>query len=280
MSRSASGSTGVSKQISCLDPPTHILLGFFASRYAFRILPTLYVSSSTPYDWLVVSPAPASSVYVRNRVLRPHITLSVHNYMNHTTQETSAGSSWTSLEDEGQTEETVMTPAILINGSVTHQSTTRILMNEPGLSSRRGIHKTIHLPPRSSEHEMPLSTATLMKRAHGLDQFNTPFTPVEKLIPCNLSAPPPAPINKKTRVRQPAKPAGCNNSKLYPLFPSNSGDSSLRSPLAPRLINTSPLASPIHLVEPDLVECLPSPVSEKVVGTLETTPVSTIATAD
>ena len=202
--------------------------------------------------------------------------------MDCTTQEASTGSSWTSSEDETQTEETVATPAILISDSVTCLSTTRVLVNEPGLSSRRGIHKTIHLPPRSSEHDMPLSTAALMKRAHELDQLNMPFTPVEKLIPSNLSAPPPAPIHKKTRVRNhPTKPVRCNN-KLHSLFPSNSGDASPRSPLAPRLINTTPLASPIHLVDSNLVESLPSPnpVSEKIVGPLEATPVATTATAD
>ena len=199
--------------------------------------------------------------------------------MGYTTQGAPDGACWTNPEDEGQTEETVTTPAILISDSIKYQSTTKILVNEPGLSSRRGIHKTIHLPSPSSEHEMPLSTATLMKRVHELDQLNMPFTPVEKLIPSNLSAPPPAPITKKTRARQPTKPVRCNN-KLYSSLPSNSGDTSPRSPLAPRLMNTSPLASPIHLVDPDLVEYLASPVSEKVVGGLETTADSALATAD
>jgi len=199
--------------------------------------------------------------------------------MGYTTQEASTDSSWTNSEDEGRAEETVATPAILISDSVTSHSTTRISMHEPGLSSRRGIHKTIHLPPLLSEHEMPLSTATLMKRVHETEQMNIPITPVEKLIPFNPSAPPPAPINKRTRVRHPAKPVRCN-SNLYALYPSNGGDSpvSPRSPLAPHSMNTSPLASPIHLVDPNSVDSSPNPVSEKIVGSLEAIPVSTIAT--
>ena len=199
--------------------------------------------------------------------------------MSCTTQQSSAVSSWTTPEEEGHAEERVATPTILISHSIASYSTNTISMNEPSLSSRRGIHKTIHLPPPSREHEVPpaLSTAALMKRAHESDEVNTPITPVEKLIPSNLSAPPPAPVHKKIRVRHTAKPVGCNI-KHCALFPTNSGDHSPRLPLAPHLMNRGPLASPVHLVDPSSdVEFLSSPVSEKNGGTLEATPVSAIA---
>jgi len=203
--------------------------------------------------------------------------------MDCSAQEASAGSSWTIPEDEGRKEETVATPAILISNSSYTTTAVSMVMHEPGLSSRRGIHKTIRLPPPPSTtaDEMPLSTAALMKRMHELDQENMPITPVEKLIRCNPSAPPPAPINKKTRVRHPTKPVGvgCNN-ELYAFSPSNSnsGDFGPRSPLAPYSMNTGPLASPIHLVDANCVDCLPSPVSEKTVGSLDANADFTVAT--
>jgi hypothetical protein len=195
--------------------------------------------------------------------------------MGNPSQEASAGSSWTILADEGREEDTVATPTVLVSDR--SYGTTTVSMNEPGLSSRRGIHKTICLPPPSTVHEMPLSTATLMKRVQESDQVNVPITPVEKLIPCNPLAPPPAPINKKTRVRHSTNSVRCNN-KLYALTPPNGGEFSPRSPLAPHSMNTGALASPIHLVDPTLVDPLTSPVAEKITGCLDASPVSTVAT--
>ena len=194
---------------------------------------------------------------------------------SYSTQETSAGSSWTIPEDEGREEETVGTPKILINES--SYGTTSASVNESGLSIRRGIHKTIRLPSPSTVHEMPLSTATLMKRVNELDQMNVPITPVEKLIPSNTSTPPPAPLNNKIRVRYPTKSVRCDN-KLYTLSPSNSGEFSPRSPLAPHSMNTGSLASPIQLVDPNPMDPMHIPVFEKVVGSLDATPVYTVAT--
>jgi hypothetical protein len=207
-----------------------------------------------------------------SKIPNSQITLSVYSQMSYTTQTTSAGSSWTSSADQGHAGETAATPTILISHSVISHNTRTISSNEPSLSSRRGIHKTIHLPPPSTEHEVPpaLSTAALMKRAHELGQVDTPITPVEKLIPS-------APINKRIRVRHSAKPVRCNH-KLHALFPSNGGNISPRSPLAPHLMNTGPLASPISLFEKSQADSLPSPVSEKIFSSSDATPVSAIAT--
>ena len=203
------------------------------------------------------------------------IIISVYS---HATQEEPAGASWTIPEDEGdqgREEETVATPTILICES--SYGTTTASVNESGLSNRRGIHKTIRLPSPSTVHEMPLSTAALMKRVHESDQMIIPITPVEKLIPSNPSTPPPAPFNKKIRARYPTKPVRCDNT-LYTLSPSTSGEYSPRSPLAPHSMNTGPLASPIHLVDPNHIDPLHSPMSEKVIGSLHATPVCTAAT--
>lgn len=192
--------------------------------------------------------------------------------MRYSTQEAPTGSSWTIPEDEGRDEEAVATPTILISES--SYGTTTASVNEPGLSSRRGIHKTIRLPSPSTVHEMPLSTAALMKRVHESDQVNMPITPVEKLIPSNPSTPPPAPFNKKIRVRHPTNPVRCDT-KFYGLSPSNS---SPRSPLAPHPMNTGSLASPIQLVDPNPIDPFHSPVSEKTVGSLDAMPVCTVVT--
>jgi len=196
--------------------------------------------------------------------------------MRYSTQEASAGPSWTIPEDERHEEEAVTTPTIFISES--SYGTTTASVNEPGLSSRRGIHKTIRLPSPSTVDEIPLSTAALMKRVHESDQVDMPITPIEKLIPFNSSTPPPAPFNKKIRARHSTKPVWCEN-KLYTLSPSNSGGFSPRSPLAPHSLNTGPLAlaSPIHLVDPNPMDPLHSPVSEKVVGSLDANPVCPVA---
>jgi hypothetical protein len=207
--------------------------------------------------------------------LKAQITISVYKCMRYSTQEASAGSSGTIPVDERREEEAATAPTILISES--SYGTTTASVNEPGLSSRRGIHKTIRLPSPSTVHEIPLSTAALMKRVHELDPMDIPITPVEKLIPSNPSSPPPAPISKKIRVRHLSKPVWCEN-KLYTLSPSNSGEFSSRSPLAPHSMNTGPLASPIQLVDPNPIDPLHSPVSEKVIGSLGTNPVCAVAT--